>query len=81
MGTKRNPHRQRHYRALYDALAPASDQIHDYLNGLTDTQLEQAAKMIDDLGTGNCAAMMFYGRKLFQEALRDARYRRLTKAV
>ena len=81
MGTKRNPHQQRHYRALYDALGPASDQIHDYLEGLSDAQLGQAEKMVDGLDGGNCVAMMFYAKSLLREALADVRYRRFKATV
>jgi hypothetical protein len=77
MGSKRNPHQSRHYKALYEALGPASDQIHDYLEGLSKPQLAQTEKMIEELSNSNCAAMMFYGKRLFQEALRDERYRRI----
>lgn len=77
MANTRNPHQQRHYRALYDALGPASHQIHDYLKGLSDASLAQAVKMIDGLGTGNCAAMMYYGKTLFHEAVADEVHRRM----
>ena len=72
----RNPHQWRHYKNLDDAIHNAYREIGAYLEGLSDLQLEQVRRMVENLSTTNCGRLIYAGRDVLKHAIHDARMKR-----
>jgi hypothetical protein len=66
---KRNPHQQRHYRAMDAVVTEAVTHMMAYLEDLSDAQLEQAHKTVEGLSTTNCGWTIYQARPLLKELI------------
>lgn len=76
---QRNPHQQRHYRALSKSVDLLVSDVYRHLEKLSDAQLDQAYKMLNSLSTTNCSWTIYAVRSLLKELVDIEAKQRMAK--